>query len=213
MRRLADAAQLSTRTLYNLHGAKEDILYALAEESIESLDEVIASLDLSDPLDRSRALIQVNVDRVCSRSSMFRALLRGLQLAGRHDRDAALLSRARSSHEQALRAAIDAGLLDPLTCPRLLGHHIMMAYCQAIRLWAAGMLDDDQLRAQSLHARAIYVQAAATPQSRDRLQREARELESSALAVVERLEKLFASRGLVASRPLRDRLALDVATA
>jgi AcrR family transcriptional regulator len=189
MRRLAEHAQLSTRTLYNLYGAKEDILYALMEESLRELDSALLKLALSDPLDRSRALISVSVDQFCARTALNRALLHGIEI-GQGPRNTELVALTRARHQAAIEAAMDQGLLERKVSPRLLAHHIVMAYGQALRLWSREVLDSTQLKAQALHSRALYLLSVATAPARARLEREVQLLESDLQGLVQLFDDL-----------------------
>jgi AcrR family transcriptional regulator len=189
MRRLAERAQLSTRTLYNLYGAKEDILYALMEENLRDVDSALVRLALTDPLDRSRALISVAIDQFCARTALNRALIRGVEI-GQGPRDTELVSLTRARHQAVIEAAMEQGMLERKVSPRLLAHHIVMAYGQALRLWSREVLDSTQLKAQALHARALYLLSVVAPSSRARLEREVTLLETDLQGLVQLFDDL-----------------------
>jgi AcrR family transcriptional regulator len=170
MRRLAECAQLSTRTLYNLYGAKEDILYALMAESMLEVDVKLAKLSLADPLERSRAMVAVAADQLCSRPKLNRALYRGFEIQVGRAREVVTLGRR--SQEAALQTAQDQGLLLRTVSARVLAHYINIGYGQAVRLWCREVLDNAQLKAQALHQRALYLIAVAVPATRARFERD-----------------------------------------
>lgn len=190
MRRLARLAELSTRTLYNLYGAKEDILFALMEESVEELGRTFEAFPPADPLERSRALLTVSMDRLSEDEMLYRCVLReGVPLASRV-RETVLMARVRKLHEDALRDAMREGLLDASFSPRVLAHQVLMGYGQALRLWSREVFDQRALRAQALHAWALYLLAAATDASRPRLRRWVLQLRPEVEQVIERLDRL-----------------------
>ena len=190
MRRLAECAQLSTRTLYNLYGAKEDILYALMAESVREVDAKLAKLAPTDPLERSRVMLTVSIDQLCSRTAFNRALYRGFEVEVDRARNFEVMSLARGRQQSVLEAAQEQGLLQKSVSPRVLAHHIITGYGNAVRLWCREVLDSDQLKAHTLHLRALCLLAVAVPATRTRLEREVEALEPDMQAVVARLADL-----------------------
>ena len=193
MRRLAESAELSTRTLYNLYGAKETILFALMEESLDQLDETLEQLGPTDPIDRSRTLITASVEMLCGDAQqLHRSLLRELDLNPRLARELLLMGRVRSWHEEALRSAMHAGLLDASFSAQVLAHQVLMGYGQAVRLWSRGIFDAHALRAQALHVWALHLLAVSTDASRPQLRAEVLQLRGEIERVLGRLERIAA---------------------
>jgi AcrR family transcriptional regulator len=205
MRRLAECAQLSTRTLYNLYGAKEDILYALLDDNSREIEAGIAKLSLACPLDRSRALINVHVDVADSRPAINRALIRGIEVgAVGRSRDNEQMSRTRSRHEAVIAEAMEKGMLLRITSPRALAHHIVLAFGQACRLWSREAISTAEFRAQTQHTRVLYLLSVAAPHIRPRLERELDALGPEVQALVQRLDALAQpSPALLAARERR----------
>ncbi len=191
MRRLAECAQLSTRTLYNLYGAKEDILYALLDESSRELEAGLAKLSLTCPLDRSRALIDLQVDGAESRAVISKALIRGIAVgtAGR-PRDTAQVGRTRARYEVLIAEAMEKGLLLRSTSPRFLAHHIAAAFGQACQLWARDALKTPELRANAQQARVLFLLSVAAPHVRPRLERELEALAPQFQAMLQRWDAI-----------------------
>ena len=191
MRRLAECAELSTRTLYNLYGAKEDILYALMEENGRELDAALAKLSLACPLDRSRAVINVAVEMANASAALNKALIRGVDIgAVGRSRDAVQMSRTRARHEAVISEAMDQGLLLRTTSPCLLAHHIVLAFGQLCRFWSREAISAAELRANAQHARVLYLLSVAAPSSRPRLERELEALAPEVRALIRRLDAL-----------------------
>lgn len=190
MRRLAECAQLSTRTLYNLYGAKEDILYALMAETAPEVDAKLAKLSLADPLDRSRAMISISIDLLCARTALNRALYRDFEIDADRARNAAVVSLARGRQQVVLEAAQEQGLLLRNVPARVLAHHVVMGYGNVVRLWCRESLDGTQLKAHVLHWRALCLLAVAVPATRVRLEREIEALAPDMQSVVNRLDEL-----------------------
>lgn len=190
MRRIADRAEVSTRTLYNLYSAKDDIFHALMLRNLHELGEKLAELGPNDPLERSRMFIEVSIEQMCSRPDLYRPLLRGLEIRPDRFREPALILRARDLHEEALAEAIACGLLLPRIKERSLAHQILMAHGHALRLWSRGVLDAKGLHAQSLHAWCLCLLAVASESGRPMLEAELERLDSCLQPTIDRLSCL-----------------------
>lgn len=190
MRRLAESAELSTRTLYNLYGAKEDILFALADECLDAMDDLSQAQEPQDPIARSRELLRASLRQLEENAELFRALLRSGEFQQADPRLPGLMRRARTVHQSALEAAAKAGLLDDRVSPRLLAHQIQAAYAHGVRQWGRGLLDHDELLAHVLHAWALLLLAAARPEARERLLAEVGRHEPRVAATIERIDAL-----------------------
>ncbi len=208
MRRLAERAQVSTRTLYNLYGAKEDILYALMSESMRDVDAKLAKLPPTDPLDRSRTLMTMSIDQLCARTKFNRALYQGFEIDAHRTRNIDLVSFARRRQQLVLEAAQEQGLLLRTVPARVLAHHIILGYGNVVRLWCREVVDSAQLKAHVLHTRALCLLGVATPTTRVRLEREIEALLPDMESLVERLDDLaIASATSRGTRPASDSLA------
>lgn len=186
MRRLAAAAELSTRTLYNLYGAKEDILAALMGEALSELDDLLQRLELDDPIARSRAILSLGCDQMTANAEFYRPLL--VATDTRVPRDPLVVRRARALQQDAIEEAMRRRLLSRDSSPRLLAHQIVTSQMSAARYWASGVLSDEAFAAQTLHAWALFMLAAATGRTRTALQSELELLAPRVNELVDRLE-------------------------
>ena len=176
MRALARAAGVSVRTLYNLFGTKEAILRALAVDVLETLDARIVDSDELDPIARARAELRALVDVVVTSTppSLVLAIVDDERLvrelnAGWASRDA-----LRSS----IAAAMAVGALEPALDPRVLAEQVRHSYVRALRMWAAGVLDDARFRAGMLYVLDVALAAVAPEPTRRDLLAHARSLEA-----------------------------------
>ena len=75
MRKLAEEAQLSVNTLYNLWGTREEILHAL---TLDARDRMEASLPIEaspeDPIAYCRTLVQATIQELCRQHQFFRPM-------------------------------------------------------------------------------------------------------------------------------------------
>jgi len=191
MRRLAQQAQVSTRTLYNLYGAKEDILFALMCEAMASIDEIFQAGSESDPLGRSRAVTTRSVDRLCEREDLYRNLLRTAEIDPGRAREPLLMAKMRSMHEAAIQEAVRVGQLEPGFSPRVLAHHVVLSYGQGVRLWAHGVFDQSALRAHVLYKWAIQLLAFASEESRQRLREDVLSVQDQIASTIASFDRIF----------------------
>ena len=185
MRRLAELAEVSTRTLYNHYRAKDDILVALMGQTLEALDDELTQLRFDDPILRSRGLIAVANRRMVHEASVARPLL---VATDRTRRDPGLIRQSREFQVRALTEAIEQGALRSDVPARLLAHQIVTAQMNAARHWAHGRLSDEAFQAQALHGWALLLLGVASDETRHRLLAELQQLEMAVGSLVDALE-------------------------
>jgi len=175
MRRLAVEADVSVATLYNLIGGRDDVVRALGLYFLEELQEAFLQVEASDPLKRARELLTVVIDAIVK--ELPPALL--LKLLS----DAQLHAELRPSWvpdaalADALQAMVAAGMLTRDLSVSLISKQVWWAQRSHLQLWAAGILDERELRAAVLHDLDLRLLAIATPAARERLLDHARLLE------------------------------------
>jgi len=192
MTRLAREAELSVATLYNLYGSKEEILYALFDDCLDSLDAAFDGLQCSDPVARMRVVFTTSVDQLTRDGALYRPLMAAVSNQVDRTRVPRTIRRCEAMAEQALGAAVEQGVLTPVLSPRVLAHQIFMAYLQAMHGWAVGMLSDRGFRSQALHGLFICLVAAATDDARPALVRELRKCEAGVRRIIVDLDRLGA---------------------
>ena len=175
MRKLAQEAGLSVTTLYNLFGAREDILRALVEDAIDRMDQILErEAPLEDPLERCRAVITVSIRHLVDNEAIFRPMLlasyQGLT-PGCFENER-ISERAARMQSVAIEAAISQGLLRKLLDPQVLGRQIFHGYELAYAQWAYGAIDEAGFRARSLYGLYVALLGVATERLRPRIEAE-----------------------------------------
>lgn len=181
MRKLAKEADLSVTTLYNLFGAREDILVALIEDGIDGMDGVLErEAPLADPFERCRAVITVSTRHIAENEEIYRPMMVASydRLSLDVERDHSIAERAAGMQAVAITAAIEQGLLLDTLDPAQLGRQIYHGYELALVQWAHGLLDEAGFRARALYGLYVALLAVATDKTRPRLQAEVRKVES-----------------------------------
>lgn len=167
MRRLAAAADVSVRTIYNLFGDRDAVVTALVVESFELMGAAVTQLEATDPLERIWEAVTLTVESTCRDvpRAVVAAVVADPGLCGQ------LGSRWRGTDLilDALDTATRAGTLrDDLPADRLAEHAGTVLF-HALGRWAAGDLDEPALAATALHAFDVCLLAIARPKARARL--------------------------------------------
>ncbi|HMG25624.1 MAG TPA: TetR/AcrR family transcriptional regulator [Acidimicrobiia bacterium] len=177
MRRLSEAAGVSYATVYNLVGAKEDVLVAVLRAGLEDLGAQLAAVDSPDPLDRARAVVAGVVDHFVARPALYRVLVQAVHDPATGARGLPIRRRTIGVYESSIRDAIDAGLLRDDLDAHVLGVHVTLAVNGVIRRWAAGEIDATGFRAEADYALRVALLGVATPSTRTKLLAELRACE------------------------------------
>jgi len=143
--RIADRAEVSPMTVFNLVGNREQLWSAMADRALDSLD--VQSITADDPQERARRIVDAVVRVLRSDAAVFRALLSGWSKSGHvlaHDPTNALM--------QCLQDAADAGHIRADVNLRRHGEVMSAGLIGTIQQWTAGLLGD---RAFGSRARAV----------------------------------------------------------
>ncbi len=184
MRALAEQAELSSRTLYNLFGSKAEVLAALTFEALDALAQELGPLSGGDPIARSRSVITLSIERFHAKRQLYRPLLAAAYRGLGGPSGAAVLGEARRLQREALEEAQQRRQLRTNVAPDLVAHHVLGAYNHAAAAWSRGELDHEEFRTQAVHAWACLLLGVATPSTRERLLRELEELSPAMEAVI-----------------------------
>lgn len=142
---LAERAEVSTTTVFNLVGSRDDIWAALADQSLVGLEEIAAGI--ADPRERALRIVDSVMRIIADDAPVFRALIAGWEDSGR------VLERE-PSHAliRSLKEAQTEGTIAEGVDVRRLGATIFSALVGIVHQWAAGLLTDRQMRARARDA-------------------------------------------------------------
>jgi AcrR family transcriptional regulator len=143
--RIADRAEVSPMTVFNLVGNREQLWSAMADRALEGLD--VESITADDPQERARRIVDAVVRILRSDAAVFRALLSGWSKGGHvlaRDPTNALI--------ECLQDAADAGHIRAEVNLRRYGEVMSAGLIGTIQQWTAGLLGD---RAFGTRARAV----------------------------------------------------------
>jgi AcrR family transcriptional regulator len=173
--RIAELAEVSVATVYNLVGTREQLLVALVDRLIADLVESTrAAPQLADPVDGLKQLIALSVDALTKRPVAYRRVVLQLTAAASPDLHTKLSPAALAAG--ALQHAQRKGTVRADLDPQALAGQLYLSYNGALLRWAAGALSDSGFKAAALHGVATILAASATSRARARALDELREL-------------------------------------
>ncbi|OEJ30251.1 TetR/AcrR family transcriptional regulator [Streptomyces subrutilus] len=158
--RIAERAEVSPATVYNLIGPREKIWEALADGFMDELEGRLGALGAGDPREVVRSTVQLFV----SDPTVSRRMVRGWEGSG--------LVLDRSPHTQLRRAMAGArarGLLRDDVDTDALAAVVSASCVGTLHQWVAALINDDRFLARSLFALDVALAAAAADPYRDQL--------------------------------------------
>jgi len=169
MQTLADEAEVSVSTLYNLVGGKDAILLKLLSVTVDNL-EMTAPSQGADPVSTLGSLIDEFVDSFRARQALYRPLLLSLEghpILGQGADE--LRRRTMTIVETAVTDAVAAGQLEDTVPPAVIAHHVCNTVQMGLRRWSIGMTGFEEFRTEARSGVWLALLAVATPSTRDRL--------------------------------------------
>jgi AcrR family transcriptional regulator len=171
--RIAERAEVSAMTVYNLVGTREALLIALVDRVIDDLvNELARRLEegTRDPIADARMIIEVSIAAFVADSSAYRQImgsLRELAAAGtRMEVDPAQLQVV------AVREAQRQGIVGEAFDASAIGKQIYLGYLGAVMAWVGGILDDAGFLTAALHGLYVCLVSVATDEWRPTLTEE-----------------------------------------
>ena len=177
MRLLAEDAEVSLVTPYNLFGSKSGVLYALLNAALERLDRVVELGSPAKSIDAVLALADRAADIYARDAAFYRPLMQFLLGVRDVQHRPRALEHSLSLWSRTVDAAVRGGLLPYSVDRELLARQLLIGFIGVVELWIHEEFDDDEFRAQSMYGSALLVLAHATPAARPRLLARLRALE------------------------------------
>ncbi|BBY22055.1 TetR/AcrR family transcriptional regulator [Mycobacterium stomatepiae] len=138
--RIAEQAEVSQGTVFNLVGTRDEIWAAIAEQSFARI-ELAGFRSVEDPQIRARAIIDAVVTMICSDAKVFRPLLLNWELSSH-------VSNAEPTPEllRCLQDAQAGGVIQDQVHLRRLAQQITTGFIGAMHQWAARVITDATFR-------------------------------------------------------------------
>jgi AcrR family transcriptional regulator len=166
MRALADEAEVSLATPYNLFGSKGGVLYALLNASLENVDRAADRLEPSKPIERVLEVAGIAADVYARDSDFYRPLMQFLIGARDDAHRPRFVAQSLRRWTRTAQAAVRYGLLPASVDVDQLARQLMVSFTGALQLWVHEELDETGFRAQSLYGATLLMLAHARPEMR-----------------------------------------------
>jgi AcrR family transcriptional regulator len=163
---IAELAEVSPATVYNLVGTREQLLLALVDRVLHDMVATLAAQPPADPVQMATFVVAESAERFIADGVAFRQVVTSIG-----DFAASRLTIAFDPAQlqvAAMRAAQEQGIVRGDLDPAALGRQIYLSYNGALFAWGAGVLSDDGLRAAVRHGLTMVLAAAATDAHRPR---------------------------------------------
>src|ERR1051326_6008944 len=169
MRALAEEAEGSLATPYNLFGSKGGVLYALLNASLENVDRAAVTYSSSKPVERVLEVAGIAADVYARDAAFYRPLMQFLLGARDVEHRPRFIAQSLRRWTRTVQAAVRHGLLLPTVDTGLLARQLMINLIGVLDLWIHEELDDDAFRAQTLYGSTLLVLANAPAEVQSRL--------------------------------------------
>lgn len=169
LRTLAARANVTTPTIYNLIGNKQDILLALSDEILRELELAHHVSERKDPIEKAEEIINGTIAIYRKDEDYSRQLQLGLEAESLDDFDRELRARGRKVAIADCERALELGYLKGEIESALLGVRFAAGFQQAQRAWLRGDFNLEGMRRDALISCFIILSADAKPKFRNRL--------------------------------------------
>jgi len=155
--RIAELADLSPATVFNLVGPREQQWAAMGDALLRELDACLAFAADQDPRDQARRIVGETAELFIADAAVFRHLVNSWGRSG-----ALLQENPVPQLRAAFRRGQAAGMLRPNLDVEALVGHIATACAGALRQWAAGQISDAAFRTRVRFAVDVVFAASAS---------------------------------------------------
>lgn len=173
LRALANAAEVTVPTIYNLVGNKEELVVALFDEALSEIEQRVSSHRGASPLERAEAVVTESIDVFAADEDFYRAAFIALeyldQNATHHHAAQQLFDWGERMLLAGCAACHSAGLLRGHVPTTLLSAQVLRCYRSSSRAWALGQIDIAEFRATALADLHVCLAADAVERFRTTL--------------------------------------------
>ncbi len=169
IRTLAERADVTTPTIYNLIGSKQEILLALSDETLRELESAHHISTTVDPIEKAEEVINGTVAIYLRDEDFTRQFQLGLEAESLDDFDKTLRHRGRKVAIDDCKRALALGYLRGEVDSKLLGNRFASGFQQAQKAWLRGEFDLEGMRKEALISCFLILAADAKPKFHKRL--------------------------------------------
>jgi AcrR family transcriptional regulator len=187
---LADTAEVSPATPYNLFGSKARLLYSLFNRSLAELPVKDLTASCANPLDRLLETTRLLAAHLANHADFLRPLYRALIGVKDEVHRPEFVDHHLQRWKRALADVERSGLLATAVIADQVARQLMINFAGTVDLWVHEELDGDGFSAEADFGATLLLLATTVPEARPRLLRHLK----------------------AAERSLQARLAIDLAT-
>jgi AcrR family transcriptional regulator len=173
---LAEAAEVSPKTPYNLFRSKPALLYALLNRTLDQMIEEALAFSTSDPWDRVLEAAGIMAGVITRDPAFMKPLYQFLIGVRDAEHRPHFMERGIAFWTSALDAAVARKLLTAARAEQL-AREFLIHNIGATELWIHDEIDDVGFRAQVAYGAAVLLSQAAPDAEKSRLQRRVRAAE------------------------------------
>ncbi len=177
MRTLAQRAEVSLATPYNLFGSKGGVLMALQFGALEKLEQASEQLRARDPIEQVLEVAHLGARIYTGDPSFWLPLMQAHWLARGAIHESPLHPRIVSLWHRALQAGVEAGRLIPQANPQFVARMLVIGFYGVLVMWIQGNLDGEGFRTHVLYGFVLTLLGVATPAARPNLMKHLQQLE------------------------------------
>jgi AcrR family transcriptional regulator len=163
--RIAERAEVSPATVYNLMGSREQLLLACVDRVIMGVVDTLAAKDITgDPIANAMVIVEQSAAAFIDDGAAYRQIIGEV---GAYARSGSTMAFDPAQLQiAAMRAAQRSGSIRDDADPAAVGRQIYLSYNGALFAWAAGRLTDDGLHTAVKHGLFTALAAFATESRR-----------------------------------------------
>jgi len=168
---LAKRSGVTIPTVHNLLGKKNDIVLALFQGLVDSIDQVLAEPELADPIAASEAFLDSLLSLYGPDEVFYRAAFLGGERLGlfEHEMNDGVFRKSIGVAERLCDRALEHGYLLGRLESRWLAQQLFGSQRLARQDWVSGYIDLTAYRQQALIGMLITFAADATPELHQRI--------------------------------------------
>jgi AcrR family transcriptional regulator len=171
MRALAQRAEVSLATPYNLFGSKGAVLAELGLAVLKKLEREMDAIRSRDPIEDILHIAELGANTYASDPRFYRVLMSVLTASARGLHDDAISGGSMRLWQRPVEAAIAAGLLRDDADSEFVARDLVITFLGVLDLWVRGVLDGDAMRVHILYAFTLTLLGLSTESSRAKLLR------------------------------------------
>jgi AcrR family transcriptional regulator len=148
MRRLADEAEVSLRTPYNLFGSKTDVLIALLDDAQLQLSPLGSAAGEGPAIDQLLEALARTEAFFASDEEYYRGIYQAIMTSDHPEAREAGVMRAITTAQLLMARAVELGELAPHTNSAALGRHLAIQLLAVLGMWGWGFFPNRESIAQ-----------------------------------------------------------------